>query len=301
MRLELATTLGWLAEAEETLGLLDKSIASHQAKLAALAPNEPQGPQDRNAEHLRAATASALSRLYLDAGRPADALLSAQQARDSYAKLANLDPDNLNALARLAFARQQLSEVWLAQGEAKTAQLELARLGPELQRLLHSDAPKPAWRLKLRARWLSAMLASAAAPAERSARLLALTEFLDGVAAKARPDELDADTAWTLASAMLARGDALAPDDAALAQVQWQGALAALAPIGNLTEARVIYLRALALSRLKRTEEALALTEKLGASAYRHPLRPELKPGLQSGAIRASDKGAPPALREKLQ
>ena len=64
-RSELSKSLGWMAEAQEVLGMFDASIASHQAKLQTLQAHDES---DRKALDLKATTLSALSRLHLSAG-----------------------------------------------------------------------------------------------------------------------------------------------------------------------------------------------------------------------------------------
>jgi len=276
LRSELATSLGWLAEAQERLGLFDASIASQQAKLAALLPPGGQIGNDRKLQQAQVAIEAALGRLHLAAGRRIEALGAARRAHETYASLAAHDPENLEKLERLSFARVQLAETLVAHGEADAARAELARLGPDLERLRAAHERKPDVHVKLRGRSLITGMAAANTSEQREASRLDLARFLESKTVETASSVSDTDTQWVLAMAALTLGDALPPGEATEAGKQWQAALARLEALGNMVDPRVICLRAHALWRLGRTQEARALAEKLEASAYRQPLYAEL-------------------------
>ncbi|MDC6167822.1 serine/threonine-protein kinase [Paucibacter sp. XJ19-41] len=276
LRTDLATSLGWLAEAQERQGLFDASIASQQAKLAALLPPGGQIGSDRKLQLMHAAIEAALGRLHVAAGRSAEALTAAQRAYETYAVLAALDPENLDRLERLSLARLQLAETWLTLGEASPARAELARLSSDLERLRVLHERKPDLQVRLRGRWILASLAAAATAEERQAIHAALAEFLTSKAVAAAKDVPDTDTQWVLAMAALTLGDALMPTRKSEAAAHWQAALTRIAALGDVSEPRMICLHAHTLIRLGRTQEARSLAEKLEASAYRHPLYAEL-------------------------
>ncbi len=281
LQTELATTLGWLAEAEERQGRFDASIASHQAKLVALQVAGGKETGDRTRQEQHAATETVLGRLHLNAGRIDAAMALTQRARDTYVELSALDRENLEILARLARARQQLAETLLAYGARDRARAELGFLQLELNRLLQADTRLPELHLTLRGRLLVALLETSGAHAERVKQQDALSEFLADVAAKTKPREHDADTRRVLANVALALGDALTASNAIVAPTHWQAALDSLAQFQDASDPRVICLRAHVLARLGRTQEARALAEDLEASAYRHPLYAELQRRVQ--------------------
>ena len=270
--IELAKTLGWLAEGQEKLGLFEDSISSQQSKLRAL---DTDRKSDRTVQDLEATTLSALGRLQLNLGRGEEALRSAQAARDAYTTLARVAPDNLEMQAKLGFAQLQLAETAQLLELPLLARQELEALAPISQRLLAADARKPAWAVRLRGRELAARMSQALAhhhgeiQAERG-RLMA---FLARFATVDRQEKtLDPESRWVLALASLRLGDAWASESADMAGQQYRAALRHLAPLlEGSTEPRVKSLYAHALLRLGRTQESRALAEDPGASAYRHP------------------------------
>ena len=270
--IELAKTLGWLAEGQEKLGLFEDSISSQQSKLRAL---DTDRKSDRTVQDLEATTLSALGRLQLNLGRGEEALRSAQAARDAYTTLARVAPDNLEMQAKLGFAQLQLAETAQLLELPLLARQELEALAPISQRLLAADARKPAWAVRLRGRELAARMSQALAhhhgeiQAERG-RLMA---FLARFATVDRQEKtLDPESRWVLALASLRLGDAWASESADMAGQQYRAALRHLAPLlEGSTEPRVKSLYAHALLRLGRTQESRALAENPGASAYRHP------------------------------
>lgn len=268
-RNQLDHTLGWLAEAQETLGQFDASIASLQAKTGLLAPDSPQ---DRRVQRLAAATQLALGRVLLNAGRSDEAQAATAKAEASFASLLSVDPDNLELMERLAFVRVQGAEAALSRLQEQSAQATLNAMAPLLTRLLDADANKPVWRLQLQGRYLAArsQLAEQQGGEARQSAQQALASFL---ARNSASETQDANTCWALALASLRLGDAWAASRPELAQPQHEAVLRQLAPLGNgtTTEPRVKSLRAHALLRLGRTQEARALAESLEASAYRHP------------------------------
>lgn len=274
----LGTTLGWLAEAQSRLGLYDASIASHREKLKALDTTRAGNGPDKKHEQRIATTAVAMGRLHLNAGRADEAVAAGSQARTSLAALSSMDPDNLDALERLAFARQFLVEALFAQSKLEAAQVELTQVGDELGKLLQADARKPAWSQKLKGQWLTYRLVLATAP-DRSAHQQALADFLrtqKTTGSKPAPDMME-----MLATAHIAYGDSLKPEDPKAAE-HWRAALDLLPPATGSTDWRVICWRAHALARLGHTQEALALADNLEASAFRHPIYTDLRRRLSS-------------------
>ncbi|WP_397533029.1 serine/threonine-protein kinase [Roseateles sp.] len=271
-RNQLGQTLGWLAEAQEALGQFDASIASLQAKMDLLAPDSQQ---DRRVQRLAAATQLALGRLLLNAGRTDAAQAATAKAEAGFTSLLALDPDNLELMERLAFVRAQSAEAALSLQQDQQAQATLRALAPLLARLLEADASKPVWRLQLQGRYLAArcQLAAQQTSPDATATRQALGAFLSNATAGSTADNSpEANTRWALALASLRLGDAWVARQPALARKHYEAVLLQLAPLGEQTgDLRVKSLRAHALLRLGRTQEARALAESLEASAYRHP------------------------------
>ena len=272
-RTELGKTLGWLASAQEKLGSFEASIASYQGQLDALPDDRAQ---DRKAQDQEATTLLALSRLQLNVGHGDAALLIAQTARDAFARLSGIDSDNLLRLERLCNARLHLIETALSLGKTGTAQNELNALAPEARRLLGADAAKPDWAIKIRGRQLAAQMDLAMhVGRDVASTRQALSDYMakhPPTAAAANSAALDINSRWALALASLRLGDAWSDAAPADARASWQAGLQHLEPLGeDAVEPRVKSLRAHALLRLGRTQEARALAESLEASAYRHP------------------------------
>ncbi|MCU7374305.1 protein kinase [Paucibacter sp. O1-1] len=269
-RAELGMTLGWLAEAQETLGLFDASIASHEAKLETLLSTDRA---DRRAQDLKATTFSALSRLQLSAGRIDAALDSARSARRLFNELLSIDPGNLEMLGRASFSGLQLAEIALIMKQTRLAKNELQSIEPALVRLLDADAKKPDWAIKVQGRLKAAQLQLASTTKDHLAlSQQELAKFLaqyPPTAFESTKGFLDANDRWALAVAALRLGDA---GDVSDARTQYQAVLHYLAPLADdYAEPRVKFLRAHAVLRLGRAQEARALAENLEASAYRHP------------------------------
>jgi tetratricopeptide (TPR) repeat protein len=300
VRTELGKALGWLASAQEKLGSFDASIASYRAQLENLPEDRAH---DRKAQDQEATTLSALSRLEFNAGRGDNAHDIALNARNAFAKLLQVDTENLTRLERLCHARLHLAETALALGKFEMAHAELKALSPEALRLLSADAAKPDWAIKIRGRQLAAQMALAMHSGyEIAANRKALADFVakhPPSAAAASGATLDTNSRWALALASLRLGDAwsdIAPTDA---RASWQAVLRHLAPLGeDVAEPRVISLRAHALLRLGRTQEARMLADNLEASAYRHP---EWQAALARRIAAASDKSTRPTINSPGQ
>ncbi|WP_428503112.1 protein kinase domain-containing protein [Roseateles sp.] len=273
MASELSTSLGWMAKAQEDLGLLDESIRSHQAKLKLLPVGEATGASAES----RAASFTTLGRLHLNAGRGEQSLQYALDALKAYLALSQLDPDNLDLVQALCFARIQVIETALAIGQNERVKSELHSAGLELQRLLAADKSKPARALRLQGRWLTARTQQAHPSPEqaRSARA-ALAAFLQGYPAPnpAKPEsDRDAPSRLVLAAAALQLGDAWARDDVLQARAAWHSVLQHLLPSGEANpDPRVNCLRAKAAQRLGQTQVAQALVERIiSSTSFRHP------------------------------
>ncbi|MBT9495592.1 MAG: protein kinase [Paucibacter sp.] len=285
LRSELSNTLGWLATAQEDLGQLDASIQSHQDKLKTLA-DAASKQKDRDAEERQAAALTALSRLHLHAGRAAISMETAHAGMSIYGALSGVDPENLALLSGLAFGRMQLIDSAQALAKHELAHQEILKLGEELRRLLAADDGKPAWALRLQGRWLAAASLDphgTEPPALMRAKLQQLMGRYPPVLTAGQPPH-EAASSLVLALAGLRLGDAWAVEVSRQAQAQdlskaksesaWHSVLLHLEPFGaEARDPRVICLRALALLRLGRTQEARALAETLKAStSFRHPV-----------------------------
>jgi eukaryotic-like serine/threonine-protein kinase len=271
LSIDLAKTLGWLAEAQERLGLFEDSLSSQQSKLRALNTDRKN---DRIVQDLEATTLAALGRLQLNLGRNEEAVRSAQAARDVYDSLARIAPDNLEMQAKLGFAQIQLAETAQLLEMPIMVRQALDALAPISARLLASDPQKPAWALRLRGRELTARMSMALAhKGDLSAERVRLNQFIaDQSAATNLKAGLDPESCWVLALASLRLGDAWANESDRNAREQYVAVLHYLSSLIEESPApRVKSLRAHALFRLGRTQEARSLAESLEASTYRHP------------------------------
>lgn len=290
---DLAKTLGWLAEAQEKLGLFEDSIGSQQSKLRAL---NTASKNDRITQDLEATTLAALSRLQLNLGRGEEALRSAQAVRETYDSLARVAPDNLEIQAKLGFAQVQLAETAEMLAMPLLARQETDALAAVSARLLAADPHKPAWAIRLRGRELAARMRLALAHhgglrEERGRLLQFLTDQSDATKLNRG---LDPESRWVLALASLRLGDAWAGESTEQARAQYHAALQHLAPLlEGSPEPRVKSLRAHALLRLGRAQEARGLAESLEASAYRHP---EWQAELARRLAVASEKSTSPTI-----
>jgi len=294
---EFAATLGWLADAQERQGLYADSMASHQRKLALL-QRRAEAAGARELQQSRADTLAALSRIELNVGHVEASAASLAQALRLYEALAAVDTANLDMLSRLAVVRERQAEVMLLAGTPAAARPVLQQAWRELQRLLQADASKPAWSIALQGRWLAAQL-QLGGPGDAQA-LQAAAELLDRAfqTFPEGPAGSNAGNRLALGMAALALGDALqAGADRDGARRRWAQGLQALQHPADADSDVVTCLRAQALQRLGRAQEARGLAEKLEASAFRHPLYVELRQRLGLVAMPrptpASQRGNP--------
>lgn len=226
-----------------------------------------------------------LGRLPLALGHAAQARPAAQAAVDQYAALVATDPDNLEWLAQLSFARIGLAEAALALGERGAAQAQLAPLAAATTRLLAVDARRGKWTIALRGGQLLLGLALGApgATARRD-----LEDYLAGVqGAETEGKVLDAEQT-RIASAVqlalaelpgLARDDALAQRQAVVERLRGRAAAGELPALTLLARARW---------QLGAGDEARALAAQVERSGYRHPAYLDLRQRLAHATGAAS-------------
>ena len=203
-------------------------------------------------------------------------MVNAASALAQFEELLSVDPGNLEILGKTSFARLQLIETALVLKQLKLAQRELDAVDTALKRLLAADASKPDWAIKIRGRAQATQLQLALAIASNPGLpQQALAEFLaqhPPAAQDSSPQALDSNSRWTLAVAALRLGDAQQAAVSSRGEAQYQASLQYLAPLTEtMPDPRVKSLRAHALLRLGRIQEARALAENLEASSYRHP------------------------------
>ncbi len=279
-RLDEASTLGWLAEAEEADGQVARALALQQEKLGLLTALGRRQPQRADLPPLQAASEAAEARLYLDLGQVGLARAAALRALDTYHRLAHHDPDNLQWQEHLGFAQLQAAETALVAGDASGARATLAQARQVLQRLLARDPDKPAWALHLRTRILTAELQAARGPA-RGAAAQALGEHLAGLARRGpAPEDERLRHLLALASLQLAaEGDRRQdPAAAAAATAQARHWLS-----GRDAGPRLAMLRAWALWRQGEASSAKLALGTLGAGTLQHPLYAALRAALATG------------------
>ena len=151
MALELGNTLGWIAKAHEAQQDPAAAITAQRAKIDAVQAM-PDAARNREVQYLVANALFEIGQLSLALGRRDDAADHAQQALGRFQTLVQLDPDNLDWLSQLAWARLSLAE---AQAGTPLARDQLAPVQAIVGRLMAQPAPKVRWAINLRGRMLS--------------------------------------------------------------------------------------------------------------------------------------------------
>jgi len=257
LHLELANTLGWIANAEEDRGDYAASLAAEQAKLQALA-QQPDALQNRDVQLQQAHGQHQIGRLQLLLGQPRDASASARRAVSQFEAVAATDKSNLNWLTQLCTARLGLAEMLDPVGDQAELSPLLALLEADIARLRSTS--QLAIPLALQGR-LGLLQGPPAAQAEALRRFLAEAQALGAGGTK-----FNAEQQRIVAKAQLRLGD-LSPEPAA-ARRAWQAARDGLGQPASLPAQTLL---AQAQLRLGAIEEARTLADKVEASAFRHP------------------------------
>lgn len=270
---DLAEALSSIAKVHEAKGDYEAAIASETQRLGVIR-SMPDAGKDRRIQQQVANAMANLARLALLQGRPRDAQRYLTDALGAIRELAGSDPANMAWLSELCFYRLRFAEIARALGDLPWAHAMIAETGPDVTRLKAKDSTSLRWNVQLDAVYLTeiTLLAFVEGTQPPTANLEQLVDRARAFEAQGK--KLGGLPSESLAEAQLLLGDALARSGRdAEAREQW-GASLARAASGEREGMAVI--RARALVRLDRVEEAKALLARLEASRYRHPAYAEL-------------------------
>jgi serine/threonine-protein kinase len=275
---EQAHMVGWAAVAQRDLGRYEDALALQRRKLE-LARGAPGGEKNQDAQYLVANAHLQVALVLLDLGRLDEAAASARAALPEHDALKALDPSNLDWASEALVARLQLAEIERLRGRLDEARALHAQDAKALATLLERPAPRQGWRLLVAS--LSARL-DAHLAADAPARAQALQRLQDYRADVARfvaaGNSLSMGDVWSVGGALLALGDLQAAEGrAAAARDAWEEALRRLGPRTPADTPDSLTLRASLALRMGQIQDARALAESVGATAYRHPAFADLR------------------------
>jgi len=275
---EWAHMVGWAAVAQRALGHYEESLALERRKLE-IARSAPGGESNQDAQYLVANAHNDMAQLLLDLGRLDEADEMARSALAEHEALTAVDPSNLDWASEALVVRMRAAQVARLRGHAQEARALHAPDAALLAKLLARPLPRRSWRL-LDASVCAQLDAQLAADAP--ARAQALKRLQDYRADVARflqaGDSLSVGDVVSVAAALLALGDLHASDGrAAQAREAWEDGLNRLGPRSDADTPDSLTLRARLAVRLERFQDARALAESVGATAYRHPAFADLQ------------------------
>lgn len=291
--MEVVNTLGWIANAQRTLGNYAEAIQAERAKLTALS-QIPGAANDRQLQLLEANSHHEISRSQFFLGQTEAARLTSEQAVTRLQNLSQVDKGNLDWVERYSTLRLGLAEIRLASGETQLGSF-LDDLQNDIERLLASDAKQLKWQCNLRGRLLDLQTqveltaTQSRSLSEEMRRYLADMQTLSQ--SGTRFNQLQR---LVLARVALQLGGLLTDTDVALAQRYAAEAAEFLREDVTKADAPAMAVAALAQIRLGRIEEARALAEKLEASSYRHPDYLRLRTLLQKAPISSAQPTGKP-------
>ncbi|MCV2350765.1 serine/threonine-protein kinase [Paucibacter sp. Y2R2-4] len=285
LQIEVVNTLGWIANAQKTLGNYVEAIQAERAKLTALS-QIPGAANDRQLQLLEANSHHEISRSQFFLGQTEAARLASEQAVARLQALSQVDKGNLEWVERYSTLRLGLAEIRLASGETQLGPF-LVELQNDIERLLASDAKQLRWQCDLRGRLLDLRAQIEQTEAQRRSLAGEMQRYLADMQALGQTgSRFNQPQRWVLARVALNLGHLLAETDVALAQRYWAQAAQQVREDVTQADAQAMAVSALAQFRLGRIAEARALAEKLEASSYRHPDLIRLRTLLQEGATR---------------
>jgi serine/threonine protein kinase len=275
---EQAHMVGWAAIAQRNLGHYEEALALERRKLA-LARGAPGGETNRDAQYVIANAHNELSSLLLEMGRLDEADAMVREALARHEALTAVDPGNLDWASEALAVRMRAAEIARLRGRPDEARALHAPDAASLATLLARPLPRRSWRLydASRCAQLDAALA-----ADAPARLQALQRLQDYRVDVARfleaGNSLSVSDVASVASALLVLGDLHAREGrTALAREAWEEGLGHFGPRSGADTPEALTLRARLAVRLGRIQDARALAESIGATAYRHPALADLQ------------------------
>jgi tetratricopeptide (TPR) repeat protein len=268
-RIELARTLGWIADAQLAREDLHASLQALQDKEALLS-EAPDHPDDRIVQEQRAIMRSSMGGLERLFGHLEAAQLAREDAMRRYEALVAHDPSNLLWLANLSAIRIGVSENLADRGNNPAALEALHCAELELDRARAESAVEtPRHRFILaRAMLLRTRLANGTSLASTAARAQAFLADLH----RQPGEQRDIDLRQVTAMLQMALGDLLGrAGQQAAARMQWEDLVQRLRVPGiEGTQPEQIAL-AQALFALGRSTEAAEVTRAVLKTPYRPP------------------------------
>jgi serine/threonine-protein kinase len=273
LRFSLGNAWGWVAKAREAQGDLAGALRAQRTKIDVLT-QAPDVARNSRAQNLIAIGELELGRLHLALGRYGEARETLQTALAHFERQGALDASNIEWRAETTIARLSLIESLLAAHLSDEAAQQLARAEREVPVLLAADKAKQDWQIRLPA-WVLMLRAEAGRPALARAEIDACFERVRRF--EAGGGHTDQEQTRVIAAAELAAGDWLQPEDEAVARRHWLAAIDRLQAPAARGELPALTLKALALWRLGRIDEARAIASRLKSSPYRHPAYADLE------------------------
>jgi serine/threonine protein kinase len=272
-----ATTVGWIAKVQASLGQNEKAIASNLEKMA-IASSSPDAKTNKNVKFLIGNGHLEIAHWMRNLGRSSDALPIVRESISELLSLTTLDPSNLDWLAESVSAQILLGNILKDLGDVSSARVALNEARQRLKILLDRPTPKRNWQTVLlgESTLLNARLTSSSSTPPDSGR--DLSNYLEKIQ-KYEDDggEIATDDNVLVTNVEMVEGDVLrsiGQTDAA--QKAWDRAEVRLRPIAASGRPDAMTLLGLVNFRLKKTKEARAWADRVGGTTYRHPDYAEL-------------------------
>jgi len=259
--------LGWLADAHEALGSLDRSLAERERQLQVIGSLKQLDAHDTETQRFEMTAHRSIGRLLTSEGDLAGGLKELQASVAISDQLFSIEPDNTQWLQMNAAGRFDLADAQLGARQIEAAAATARADCDIVDRLVSRDATVADWKSMLRSNCFELHARIALAQGDSQQALSFARQWL----AAARSSPSVTERGALSFRALAAAGDALAAagrnNEAAL---WWTAALRA---VPRSTELRPSEQATLAALELRAADRARAqqLISSLAAMGYRHP------------------------------
>jgi tetratricopeptide (TPR) repeat protein len=275
---EQAHMVGWAAVAQRHLGLYEDALASERRKIE-IAHAAPGGERNQDAQYLVANAHHEMAAVLLDLGRVDEADALARQALAEHEALQAIDPSNLDWASEALATRQLAAEIARLGGHPDEARALHARNAAPLANLLARPLPRRSWRLTEAANSAQLDAHLAVDDTGRAQALQRLQDYRADVARfQAAGNTLSGNDVACVAGVLLALGDLrAAAGHGAQARADWEEALRLFGPRSPADTPATLTLRGRLAVRVGQFQDARALADIVGVTAYRHPAFADLQ------------------------
>lgn len=272
-RTDVAVMLPWVADAELASGAPDLALKDRMAERALCEGLLKDDPNDHDMARGLVVNHSKVARLYLGAGRVADAIAEAEQAVRDGESLAATDPENMEYRQNAADALNVLAKARLQARDLEAARAADGRALKAAEALTRADSTVARWKGPLlgEARVLSFAIDAAASKGDAGCRAALAPAAAEAARLEAlsRGQARDDGLARLTAEAEMMAGDyAARTGDLAAAKAAWTRALSVVASLGDGSPGGL-------------DPQALGLAEAATAS---------LKTGASGGGVKSCDR-----------